>query len=99
MPPFESMPPEADKRTPCRKRNPKLSTYQQCARAMPWALANATQQEEASPRATAPRLLGVIQDRVWEPGFARVMARLCFRHGIAFVRRFRSGGKDTSLRP
>ena len=38
--------------------------------AVPWVLANATAEEEASLRATAPRLLGVIQDRVWEPRFA-----------------------------
>jgi hypothetical protein len=45
--------------------------------AVPWVLAKATPEEEASLRATAPRLLGVIQDRVWEPRFARLMAPLC----------------------
>ena len=44
--------------------------------AVPWVLANATPEEEAGLRATAPRLLGVIQDRVWEPRFARLMAPL-----------------------
>jgi hypothetical protein len=38
--------------------------------AVPWVLANATPEEAASLRAVAPRLLGVIQDRVWEPRFA-----------------------------
>ena len=52
--------------------------------AVPWVLANATQHEEASLRATAPRLLGVIQDRVWDPRFARVMAPLLLqpRHRV-----------------
>jgi hemerythrin-like domain-containing protein len=42
----------------------------------PWVLANATPEEAANLRAIAPRLLGVIQDRVWEPRFARLMAPL-----------------------
>jgi hypothetical protein len=44
--------------------------------AVPWVLANATPEEAASLRATAPRLLGVIQDRVWEPQFARLVEPL-----------------------
>ena len=37
--------------------------------AVPWVLANVTPEEETELRATAPRLLSVIQDRVWEPSF------------------------------
>ena len=44
--------------------------------AEPWVLANATAEEAADLRAMAPRLLGVIQDRVWEPRFAHLMAPL-----------------------
>jgi hypothetical protein len=43
--------------------------------AVPWVLANATAEEAANLRAVAPRL-GVIQDRVWEPRFARLVAPL-----------------------
>ena len=42
--------------------------------AVPWVLANATPEEEAELRATAPRLLGVVQDHVWDPHFMQVMA-------------------------
>jgi hypothetical protein len=44
--------------------------------AVPWVLASANPEEEQKLRATAPRLLGVIQDRVWEPQFVRLMAPL-----------------------
>src|ERR671910_1398979 len=75
LPPFESLLSEADQHT-LQKEEAKLSTYHHMRMAVPWVLANATPDEEASLRATAPRLLGVIQDRVWEPRFARVMAPL-----------------------
>jgi hemerythrin superfamily protein len=75
LPPFESLLSEADQHT-LQKEEAKLSTYRHMRMAVPWVLANATPDEEASLRATAPRLLGVIQDRVWEPRFARVMAPL-----------------------
>jgi hemerythrin-like domain-containing protein len=74
VPAFDSMP-EADHET-LRKEEAKLTTYRHMKMAVPWVLANATPEEEADLRATAPRLLGVIQDRVWEPRFARVMAPL-----------------------
>ena len=75
VPPFESLLSEADQHT-LQKEEAKLSTYRHMRMAVPWVLANATPEEEASLRATAPRLLGVIQDRVWEPRFARLMAPL-----------------------
>jgi hemerythrin-like domain-containing protein len=75
LPPFESMLSEADQQT-LQKEESKLSTYRHMKLAVPWVLANATPEEEAQLRATAPRLLGVIQDRVWEPRFARLMAPL-----------------------
>jgi hemerythrin-like domain-containing protein len=75
VPPFESLLSEADQHT-LQKEEAKLSTYRHMRLAVPWVLANATPDEEASLRATAPRLLGVIQDRVWEPRFARLMAPL-----------------------
>ncbi len=59
-----------------QKEESKLATYRHMRMAVPWVLAHATAQEEAELRATAPRLLGVIQDRVWEPRFRRVMAPL-----------------------
>jgi hypothetical protein len=58
-----------------KRRRPSSPPTGTCAMAVPWVLANATP-EEASLRATAPRLLGVIQDRVWEPRFARLMTPL-----------------------
>jgi hemerythrin-like domain-containing protein len=75
VPPFESLLSEADQHT-LQKEEAKLSTYRHMRMAVPWVLANATPEEEASLRATAPRLLGVIQDRVWEPRFARLMTPL-----------------------
>jgi hemerythrin-like domain-containing protein len=75
VPPFESLLSEADQHT-LQKEEAKLTTYRHMRMAVPWVLANATPEEEASLRATAPRLLGVIQDRVWEPRFARLMAPL-----------------------
>jgi hemerythrin superfamily protein len=75
VPPFESLLSEADQHA-LQKEEAKLSTYRHMRMAVPWVLANATPEEEANLRATAPRLLGVIQDRVWEPRFARLMAPL-----------------------
>jgi hypothetical protein len=66
---------EADQRT-LQKEESKLATYRHMRMAIPWVLVNATPEEEASLRATAPRLLGLIQDRVWEPRFARLVAPL-----------------------
>jgi hypothetical protein len=67
-----------------QKRSPSSARINNMRMAVPWVLANATQQEEASLRATAPRLLGAIQDRVWEPRFARVMTPLLLppRHRV-----------------
>ncbi len=39
-------------------------------------VANATPEEEAELRATAPGLLGVIQDHVWDRHLVQVMAPL-----------------------
>jgi hemerythrin-like domain-containing protein len=75
VPPFESLLSEADQHT-LKKEEAKLSTYRHMRMAVPWVLANATPEEAANLRAIAPRLLGVIQDRVWEPRFARLMAPL-----------------------
>jgi hypothetical protein len=54
---------------------------------------------EASLRATALRLLGVIQNPVWEPRFARVMARLLppLRHRVRAP--VQVGRKNASLHP
>jgi hemerythrin-like domain-containing protein len=75
VPPFESMLSEADQHT-LQKEESKLATYRHMRMAVPWVLANTTPEEEANLRAAAPRLLGVIQDRVWEPRFVRLMAPL-----------------------
>jgi hemerythrin-like domain-containing protein len=75
VPPFESLLSEADQHT-LKKEESKLTTYRHMRMAVPWVLANATPEEAANLRAIAPRLLGVIQDRVWEPRFARLMAPL-----------------------
>jgi hemerythrin-like domain-containing protein len=79
LPPLESMLSEADQHTLQKeesKEESKLATYRHMRMAVPWVLANATPEEEANLRATAPRLLGVIQDRVWEPRFVRLMEPL-----------------------
>lgn len=75
VPAFESMLTAGEHGT-LRKEEGKLATYRHMKMAVPWVLRNSTPEEEADLRATAPRLLGVIQDRVWEPRFARVMAPL-----------------------
>jgi hemerythrin-like domain-containing protein len=75
IPPFESMISEAEQHT-LQKEEAKLSTYRHMRLAVPWVLANATPEEEKYLRTTAPRLLSVIQDRVWEPQFVRLMAPL-----------------------
>ena len=59
-----------------QKEESKLSTYRHMRMAVPWVLANATPEEAARLRAAAPRLLGTIQDHVWEPHFTRLMAPL-----------------------
>ena len=74
VPAFESMP--TGEHDTLRKEEAKLTTYRHMKMAVPWVLANSTSEEAADLRAAAPRLLGVIQDRVWEPRFARVMAPL-----------------------
>jgi hemerythrin-like domain-containing protein len=75
VPPFESMLSEADQQL-LHKEEAKLATYRHMRMAVPWVLANAAPEEAANLRAVAPRLLGVIQDRVWEPRFARLVAPL-----------------------
>ena len=75
VPAFESMLTAADHHT-LQKEESKLATYRHMKMAVPWVLANVTREEEAELRASAPRLLGVIQDRVWEPHFVRTMAPL-----------------------
>jgi hemerythrin-like domain-containing protein len=81
VPPFESLLSEADQHAlqeeeEEEEEEAKLTTYRHMRMAVPWVLANAIPEEEAGLRATAPRLLGVIQDRVWEPRFARPVAPL-----------------------
>jgi hemerythrin-like domain-containing protein len=76
VPPFESLLSEADQHALQEEEEAKLTTYRHMRMAVPWVLANAIPEEEAGLRATAPRLLGVIQDRVWEPRFARPVAPL-----------------------
>jgi hypothetical protein len=66
---------EAEQHT-LQKEEATLATYRHMRLAVPWVLANATPEEETYLRTTAPRLLGVIQDRVWEPQFVRLMAPL-----------------------
>ncbi len=75
VPAVESMLPAADQHT-LQKEESKLATYRHMRLAVPWVLANVTNQEEAALRASAPRLLGAIQDRVWEPRFRRLLAPL-----------------------
>jgi hypothetical protein len=75
IPPFESMISEAEQHT-LQKEEATLATYRHMRLAVPSVLANATPEEETYLRTTAPRLLGVIQDRVWEPQFVRLMAPL-----------------------
>jgi hemerythrin-like domain-containing protein len=75
IPPFESMISEAEQHT-LQKEEATLATYRHMRLAVPWVLANATPEEEKYLRTTAPRLLGVIQDRVWEPQFVRLMEPL-----------------------
>ncbi|MDQ4132237.1 MAG: hemerythrin domain-containing protein, partial [Actinomycetota bacterium] len=75
VPAFETALSTVDHRA-LRKQESKLATYRHMKMAIPWVLANATPQEEAELRATAPRLLGVVQDHVWEPRFRQVMAPL-----------------------
>jgi hemerythrin-like domain-containing protein len=75
VPAFESVLSEADQHT-LKQEESKLATYRHMSMAVPWVLANATSQEEGELRAGAPRLLGIIQDHVWEPRFARLMAPL-----------------------
>jgi len=75
VPAFESALSAADHKA-LQKEESKLTTYRHMRTAVPWVLANSTPEEQADLRATAPRLLGVIQDRVWEPQFVRLMAPL-----------------------
>ena len=64
VPPIESMLSAAEQHT-LHKEESELSTFRHMRMAVPWVLANATSEEEAYLRGVAPRLLGVIQDRVW----------------------------------
>ncbi len=72
---FESALSAADQHT-LQKEESKLATYRHMKMAVPWVLANVSPEEEADLRASAPRLLGVVQDRVWDPRFRRLMAPL-----------------------
>jgi len=43
---------------------------------VPWVVANSTPEEQQELRAGAPRLMGLLQDHVWEKPFQRTMAPL-----------------------
>jgi hemerythrin-like domain-containing protein len=58
------------------KKESKLATYRHMRMAVPWVLANATPEQAAELRATAPKLLAAVQDHVWARHFERVMAPL-----------------------
>ena len=75
MPAFDSVISSADHHA-LKQEEPELSTYRHMRMAVSWVLANATPEEEAELRATAPRLLGVIQDHLWDRRFMQVMAPL-----------------------
>jgi hemerythrin-like domain-containing protein len=75
VPAVDSVMSEADRHT-LQKQESKLATYRHMRMAVPWVLANSTPDEEAELRAAAPRLLGALQDHVWEPRFTRLMAPL-----------------------
>ncbi len=75
VPALESRLSEAD-HAALQKEESKLATYRHMKMAVPWVLANSTPEEAAELRASAPRLLGVVEDRVWEPRFRQVMAPL-----------------------
>jgi hemerythrin-like domain-containing protein len=75
VPAFDSLLTEADRHA-LEKEESKLATYRHMKMAVPWVFANASPEEQADLRTLAPRLLGVIQDRVWEPRFARLMEPL-----------------------
>lgn len=75
LPAFESTLSAAD-HAALRKEESKLTTYRHMRMAVPWVLANSSPEEQSDLLATAPRLLGLVQDRVWEPHFVRVMAPL-----------------------
>ncbi len=75
VPALESTLSEAD-HSALRKEESRLATYRHMRMAIPWVLANSSPEEQAELRNTAPRLLGVVQDRLWEPRFARLMAPL-----------------------
>jgi hypothetical protein len=75
VPAFESVLSDADQHT-LKQEESKLAGYRHMRMAVPWVLANVTPQEAAELRAGAPRLLGIIEHRVWEPRFAPLMAPL-----------------------
>jgi hemerythrin-like domain-containing protein len=75
VPAFDSQISEAEQHS-LQKEEAKLATYRHMRLAVPWVLANATPAEETELRAAAPRLLGVIQDHVWERRFRQLMAPL-----------------------
>jgi hemerythrin-like domain-containing protein len=75
VPAVDSVMSDADRHA-LQKQESKLATYRHMRMAVPWVLANATPEEEAQLRAAAPRLLGALQDHVWEPRFIRLMAPL-----------------------
>ena len=75
LPAVDSVLTEADRHA-LHKEESKLASYRHMKMAVPWVLANSTPEEAAELWASAPRLLGVVEDRVWEPRFRQVMAPL-----------------------
>ncbi len=59
-----------------QKQLSKLSTYHHMKTAAPWVLANASAEEEAELRASAPRILGLLNDHMWDKPFRKLMAPL-----------------------
>ena len=72
---FESTISPAEQRT-LEAAESKLSTYRHIRMAVPWVLANTTGDDATELRRTAPRLVGVIHDHLWERRFQRIMAPL-----------------------
>jgi hypothetical protein len=75
VPAVDSLMSAAEQHT-LHKEESKRATYRHMRMAVPWVLANASPEEARELRGSAPRLLSVVNDHVWEREFRRDMSPL-----------------------
>jgi Hemerythrin HHE cation binding domain len=76
---------DAQEQRSLQRAESKLTSYRHLRLAVPWVLANVSEQQAIALRAGAPRLLGAVNDHVWDRSFHRRLEPL-YRHTLKMTR-------------